>query len=326
MKATAKAPANIAFIKYWGKADEALRLPLNDSFSMNLSGAYTITTVEFSKTYTRDEVVLQDGTFSESETARVIQGLDRIRQRANITDKAKVYTKNTFPKGAGSAASASGFAALTVAGFGAAGIELSQKELTIIARLGSGSACRSIPDGFVVWEKGIDSETSYAHSLYQPEYWDILDMLVIVDSSMKKVSTSEGMETISTSPHLTRRLEAIPKRMKAIQDAFVAKNFAQFGEILEEDCLDMHRVMQSQMPPLIYWNETTKRLMDAVVDWRKHGLPVYFTIDAGPNIHVICEGKDKARTLEALQTIEGIENIIVNAPSKGAHILSAHLF
>lgn len=326
MKATAWAPSNIAFIKYWGKADEALRLPLNDSFSMNLSGAYTITTVEFSDTLVCDTVTLEDGVFSDAEVSRVIRGLDRIRKRAGVSQYATVVTKNTFPKGAGSAASASGFAALTVAGFAAAGMDLSQKEETIIARLGSGSACRSIPDGFVVWEKGTDSDTSYAHSLYPSTYWDLRDMLVIVDSSMKKTPTSEGMEAVATSPNLSKRLSAVPQRMHEMIDAFHAKDFAAFGVLLEEDCLDMHHVMQTQAPPLMYWNDTTRRIMDAVRSWRAEGLSVYFTIDAGPNVHLICEGVNEERVVKKLSEVSGIETTIRNKAASGARIVSDHLF
>ncbi len=325
MKATAKAPANIAFIKYWGKADEKLRLPLNDSISMNMSGAFTITTVEFSKQFNKDTVTILGGEFSAAETARVVKGLDLIRKRAGTTQKATVVTKNTFPKGAGSAASASGFAALTLAGFAALGVTMSEKELTIFARMGSGSACRSIPDGFVVWEKGESSETSFAWSLYPPTYWDIRDILVIVDSRMKKVSTTEGMETIATSPRLAVRLKAIPKRMKEIQEAIARRNFSRFGEITEEDCLGMHMVMQTQTPPLFYWNTTTQIIMDAVRSWRKHGLPVYFTIDAGPNVHLLCEARDEARLLAEIRTIGGVQDIIVNKPAIGARIISEHL-
>lgn len=325
MKATARAPANIAFIKYWGKADETLRLPLNDSISMNLSGAYTVTTVEFSKHFQKDTVVLSGDKFSEVETARVIKGLDLIRKRAGSVQKATVVTKNTFPKGAGSAASASGFAALMLAGFAALGVTMSEKELTIFARMGSGSACRSIPDGFVVWKKGDSNETSYAYSLYPPDYWDVRDILVIVDSRMKKVSTTEGMETVTTSLHLTARLAAIPERMNDIKQAIREKDFSRFGEITEEDCLGMHMVMQTQNPPLFYWNATTKIITDAVRGWRKHGLPVYFTIDAGPNVHLLCEGKDEERLLAAVKTIDGIEDIIVNKPALGARIISEHL-
>ncbi len=327
MKATAKAPANIAFIKYWGKKDlprrqagKNLRLPLNPSISMNLSGAYTITTVEFSHTFASDTVTLLDSEFSEKEKERVIKGLDRIRERAGKTEKAKVVTKNTFPKGAGSAASASGFAALTVAGFAALGVQLSEKELTIFARLGSGSACRSIPDGFVKWDD------EFAWSLYSKDYWDIRDILVIVDKRMKKVSTTEGMEYVATSPLLPDRLAAISDRMNRCETALQKKDFHALGEVIEEDCLDMHRVMQTQTPPLFYWNDTTKKIMERVVTWRKAGLPVYFTIDAGPNVHLICEGKDETRVLEKLKEIRGIEDVIRNRPAGGTRLMQEHLF
>lgn len=326
MKATAIAPANIAFIKYWGKSNEQLRLPLNDSISMNLSGAYTTTTVEFSSALTDDTVELLDGAFSEKETARVIAGLDRIRNVAGITVRARVVTKNSFPKGAGSAASASGFAALTVAGFAALGKSLSENELTVIARLGSGSACRSIPDGYVFWKKGDVSEQSYAYSLYPASYWDIRDALVIVDVRMKKISTTDGMETIHTSPLLEKRLAAIPARVDRCIEALRDKNFMQLGDVIEEDCLDMHAVMQSQTPPCMYWNDATRSIMDAVVLWRSEGLPVYFTIDAGPNVHVIYEASHEREVAAKLATISGVEKIIYNKVSGGAKSIDQHLF
>lgn len=326
MKATAIAPANIAFIKYWGKADEELRLPLNASLSMNLSGANTTTTVEFRPELTRDEVVILDGDFSDQEIGRIVKSLNFIRRKANIHHFARVATKNTFPKGAGAAASASGFAALTVAGFAALGVSLSEKELTIFARQGSGSACRSIPDGFVEWKKGSDTDSSYAYSLYPPSYWDLCDVLVIVDYRMKKISTTEGQTGVKTSPFWRERISGIPKKMIAIKTALQEKNFRVLGEIMEEDCLNMHRVMQTQEPPVYYWNDVTKSIMDAVVKWRKQGLPVYFTIDAGPNVHLICEAKDEVAVVKNVQTIAGVEHVIMNKPAHGAHLIDDHLF
>ncbi len=326
MKATAQAPANIAFIKYWGKADEELRLPLNSSISMNLSEAYTVTTVDFSREYQTDSIVLLDGVFSDKEKERTIRSLNRIRQKIENNMYARVVTKNTFPKGTGAAASASGFAALTVAAFASAGKKLSQKEITIFARMGSGSACRSIPDGFVLWEKGKTSEESYAHSLYSHEYWDVRDALVIVDTNMKKVSTTEGMESISTSPFLDARLAALPGRIDRCTEALARKNFSILGEVIEEDCLDMHHVMQTQVPPLIYWSDGTKTIMDAVIGWRKEGLAVYFTIDAGPNVHLIYEGQNERAVLEKIKTLYGVQRIIVNKAAAGAHLVDTHLF
>ncbi len=326
MKKTAQAPANIAFIKYWGKRDEDLRLPLNSSISMNLSAAYTVTTVEFSSTYESDSVVLLDGIFSDKEKERTIRSLDRIRQRANVEMHARVVTQNTFPKGTGAAASASGFAALTIASFASLGVKLAQKELTIFARMGSGSACRSIPDGFVLWEKGETSDASYAYSLYPPEYWDIRDALVIVDTRMKKVSTTEGMDSIGTSPLLHARLAAILERIDRCTQALARKDFAMLGEVIEQDCLDMHHVMQTQVPPLIYWNDETKKIMEAVTSWRKSGVAVYFTIDAGPNVHLIYEGKDEEAVLEKVKTLSGVQQVIVNTAAAGAHLVDTHLF
>ncbi len=320
MKATATAPANIAFIKYWGKKDEKLRLPLNSSISMNLSGSYTTTTVEFSPVFTKDSVELFTGNFSPEEVARVIAYIDLIRKQSHIPHRVKMATKNTFPKGAGAAASASGFAALTVAGFAAAGTHMSDNELSRFARLGSGSACRSIPDGFVFWED------EYAVSLYPSGYWDIRDALVIVDSSMKKISTSRGMEDIQTSPRLPERLKCIPERILGLKKALAEKNFTAFGEITEEDCLDMHAVMQSQVPPLNYWNEGTVHIMNAVRKWRKEGVPVYFTIDAGPNVHIIYEGKNGEVIMRLLHTLQGVQSIIANTIAPGAHSNDMHLF
>lgn len=326
MKATAIAPANIAFIKYWGKADEELRLPLNASLSMNLDATNTVTTVEFLPDLSHDEVSILDGDFSDKEIERIIKSLDFIRSNTNTHEFARVATKNTFPKGAGAAASASGFAALTVAGFAALGVGLSEKELTIFARQGSGSACRSIPDGFVEWKKGNDSDSSYAYSLYPAAYWDLRDVLVIVDYRMKKISTTEGQTGVRTSPFWRDRVDGIPKKMIAIKEALEEKNFHVLGEIIEEDCLNMHHVMQTQKPPIFYWNDVTKTIMDAVVGWRKQGIGVYFTIDAGPNVHLICESKDERVVTQNVQKITGVENIIVNKPAQGARLSNEHLF
>lgn len=326
MKATAIAPSNIAFIKYWGKKDEELRLPLNASISMNLTGAYTTTTVEFSPLYKKDTVTLSDGVFSAEEKTRVVEFLDRVRERGGVRYCARIVTKNTFPQATGAAASASGFAALTVAAFAAVGTTLSEKELTIFARLGSGSSCRSIPDGFVLWEKGETSDESYAHSLFPHTYWDLRDVLVIVDTRKKKVSTSEGQKRITTSPFWKDRVRNVPPKIAQVIQALRERNLQHLGMVIEEDCLNMHHVMHTQNPPVVYWSKTTKKLMEEVINFRKGGLPVYFTIDAGPNVHLICEAKNEKDVVERTQNLPYVQEIIVNKPAAGAHIMSDHLF
>src|SRR3989344_209536 len=177
--------------------------------------------------------VARDEKFSLEEKQRMSKHLDVIREKAKVSLKAKVVTKNSFPKGTGAAASASGFAALTMAVTTALGLSLSEKELTILARIGSGSACRSIPDGFVIWEKGTDLNSSFAHSLYPPEYWDLRDVLVIVATEMKKVLSTEGMSYIHTSPFLESRLRTIPQKMEQIKTVFAEKDFVTLGELIE---------------------------------------------------------------------------------------------
>ncbi len=314
MKATAQAPSNIAFIKYWGKKDALLRIPQNPSISMNLSACITTTTVEFSKDFPDDTVT------EGFNTARVIEHIDRLREMSGVHEHVRVSTVNNFPVSSGIASSASGFAALTVACAEALHLKLSEQELTMLARVGSGSACRSIPDGFVKW----DGE--YAYSMYPSDYWDLRDIVVVTGNTAKKISSSDGHSAVETSPFYTKRLSEIPKRIQMIEDAFQKKDFQMFGEVVEEDCLDMHHVMQTQEPPLMYWNESTQRIMKAIVDWRKTGLPAYFTIDAGPNVHLICEGKDEERVLEKLKLVLGVETIIRNKVASGARIIPNHLF
>jgi diphosphomevalonate decarboxylase len=326
MKTTALAPANIAFLKYWGKTNDALRLPANTSFSMNLSGATTTTTVESSDSYEKDIVEFVDDVVSSHETKRIIDHIDILRSIARSTQRVRIKTKNSFPKGTGVASSASGFAALTVAAASSLGLSLSEKELTILSRKGSGSACRSIPDGFVLWEKGTSDETSYARSIAPSTYWELRDILCIVDTSMKKISTTDGHTTVATSPLWEKRIEQLPSVQEKMINAFMSKDFPKFGQLLEDECLNMHAVMQTQDPPLHYFTETTHSLIKTIQTWRTDGLPVYFTIDAGPNVHVICEKENEQRIVDMVSTLSGISRVMVNAPAKGTMIQDTHLF
>ncbi len=322
MKATAVAPANIAFIKYWGKKDEALRLPLNASISMNLSEAYTKTTVEFSKEFTSDQVEFFDAkSLDPQEILRVSKHLDRLREMKGVSLRAKVATKNTFPKSSGIASSASGFAALTVAGSVALGLSLSEKELSILARIGSGSACRSVPDGFVEWKTGDTSEESYAYSLYPSSYWDLCDVLVIVASSEKKISSTKGHEAVQASLFFHSRLMSLSERIERVKEGLKKRDLGILGPAIEKEAINMHAVMMTQTPALFYWTSATMDSIHAVIRWREEGLQVYFTIDAGPNIHLICEAKDAKVVAQKAETIHGVEQVIINKPARGAHLV-----
>ena len=325
MKATAVAPSNIAFIKYWGKKNEDLRLPENGSISINLSNLLTTTTVEFNPDLKKNLIII-NGEKEENEGSRVVKHLDRIRKLAKIKYRAKVVSKNNFPTGTGLSSSASGFAALTLAASNAAGLNLSEKELSILARLGSGSACRSIPDGFVEWLGGETNETSYSVSLYPPEYWDIVDIIAIVSKNKKEKPTTEGQKLAKSSPFFPVRLLKIKERIKLIKKYLKEKNFPLFGELVEQEALELHAIMLTSTPPLIYWLPATISVMHAVQKWRNEGLEVYFTVNTGQNIHILCKKKDIKQVVKRAEQIREVRKTIINFPSQGARLISTHLF
>lgn len=316
MKITAIAPSNIAFTKYWGRKDETLRLPENGSISMCLSNLLTTSTVEFSENYAEDQITIT----GEEETARTVEHLNRIRKMANMDLKAKVVSKNNFPSGTGLSSSASGFAALTLAACKAAGLNLSEKELSILARQGSGSACRSIPSGFVEWED------SYATQIFPPDYWSIADVVAIVSEGKKEVPTSLGQQTATSSPFMKVRLERMKEKNERIKKLIAQKDFEHFGELVEQEALELHTIMLTQTPPLIYWTPGTLRIMKLVSHWRNEGLPVYFTINTGQDIHLICEQENTDKVKDKLKNLEEVKDIIVNMPGGGAKITPGHLF
>lgn len=325
MKATAVAPSNIAFIKYWGRKDEILRLPENGSISMNLSNLVTTTTVEFDASL-KEDIVIIGGETNSAKSARVSAHLDRIRKLAATKLRAKVVSKNNFPSETGLSSSASGFAALTVAAAADAGLKLSEKELSILARQGSGSACRSIPDGFVEWIDGNTSDTSYAVSMHLPSYWNIVDVVVIVSQEKKHVLTSEGQKTAGSSPFMKVRLSRIKNKIVTIKKLMAEKDFDKFGELVEAEALELHSIMLTSSPPLLYWLPGTVCVMRAVQKMRNEGLPVYFTVNTGQDVHLIVQKKNVAEITSEIKKIEGIKDIIVSTSAKGTRLTDKHLF
>lgn len=324
MKATAIAPANIAFIKYWGKEDRNLRLPTNDSISMNLSNLLTTTTVLFDRLFTEDSVLI-DNQKNQVSSKRVIEHLDRIRKLAGVKLKAKVVSVNNFPTSRGLSSSASGFAALTLAGSAALGLKLSEKELSALARLGSGSAARSIPSGFVEWKKGDSHANSYASSLYPKNWWKILDIVAVVGMEKKDIPTSEGQKFADDNPFFRTRLQLLPAKITRLKKYLQEKNFTLFAELVEEEALELHAIMLTSRPSLIYFLPQTITIIKEVRSWRSEGVAAYFTLNTGQDVHILCQEKDKETVLERLENLS-VKKIIVNYPADGAKSTGAHLF
>jgi len=329
MKATAKAHSNIALIKYWGKRDSNLMLPQNSSISMTLDKFYTITTVEFSEKQKEDELFINNEKQLGEELEGIKKPLDEIRKKAKISLKAKIFSENNFPTAAGLASSASGFAALALAASTAAGLKLNEKELSILARLGSGSASRSILGGFVEWQKGekADGSDSYAVQIANEKHWLEFKMLVtIVSAKEKKIKSRAGMsQTVKTCPYYKAWLETINEDLNNVRKGIKEKNFSLVGSTAEFNALKMHATMITTKPSIIYWQPLTMQIIHLINELRDSGLECYFTIDAGPNVKVMCLEKDEKKLIKELEAINDIKTVSCSAGPK-ASLINKHLF
>lgn len=316
--ATAVACPNIAFIKYWGNRDQSSRLPENGSISMNLSELLTRTKVTFDSSLPKDIFDLNGLRQSAVNLQRVTSHLNVIRGLRGISTRAHILSENNFPTGAGIASSASAFAALTVAAVSAIGLQMSEKDLSRLARRGSGSACRSIPTGFVEWYKGNSDLDSFAVSIAKPSHWDLVDCIAIVDSGPKKIGSTEGHKLASTSPLQNARVLDSNRRLDRCRDAITTRDFESFAEMIELDSNLMHAVMMTSHPALFYWEPATVEIMKVVPIWRKAGIPVAYTIDAGPNVHLLCENSSSENIRNRLSGLNGVQEVLITHPGGAA--------
>lgn len=312
--ATAIAHPNIAFIKYWGNRDESLRLPQNGSVSMNLEELTTRTMVTFDSSLPHDIFDLNGIRQSGEPLQRVTRHLNIIRGIRGISSRAHILSENNFPSDAGIASSASAFAALTLAAVSALGIEMSEKDLSRLARRGSGSACRSIPGGFVEWYRGGTDLDSFAVTIAPPDHWKLVDCIAIVDAGQKRTGSSEGHARARSSPLQESRVQDADRRIDICRQAILHRDFSSLAEVVELDSNMMHGVMMTSTPPLYYWLPVTLDIMRAIQSWRKTGIPAAFTIDAGPNVHVICEADSSGVVKSRLMKIQGVREVLVAHP------------
>jgi diphosphomevalonate decarboxylase len=230
-------------------------------------------------------------------------------------------TENNFPSGAGIASSASAFAALALAGSKAAGLNLSEPELSRLARRGSGSASRSIPGGFVEWQVGISDEDSFAFSIAEPDHWDLVDCVAIVSAAHKKTGSTEGHGIAWTSPLQGARVADAPRRLEICRKAIIERDFHTFASIVELDSDMMHAVMMTSTPALHYWKPASLEVMNYVRQWRLEGIPACYTVDAGPNIHVICPQTETQIIEKRLGEIGGVDKVRVARAGGPARIV-----
>jgi diphosphomevalonate decarboxylase len=289
---------------------------------MNLSAATTTTTVEWDTRLTDDRVLIQGCEAQGDRRTRVARHLDQIRAMAGMGTRARVTSENSFPMATGIASSASAFAALSLAATAAAGLDLTERELSSLARLGSGSACRSVPAGFSYWHAGDSHTTSYAESIASPRHWDLRDLVAVVSTTPKLVGSSDGHSLAPTSPFYVTRLETLPARLRVVKEALLARDWVRFGEAIEVEAIELHVIAMTSRPPLFYWLPETLAIMQMVHRWRAEGLLVYFTLDAGPNVHLICRADDAPVLERRLTALPYVTKVITCMPGDGVRLQS----
>jgi diphosphomevalonate decarboxylase len=337
-KITTISPANIAFIKYWGRDDHKLFLPKNNNISMNMSGCITKTTVALEEDLKEDIVEIKflgkDFVKLEKNSIKaknIFDQINRIRKLSKLNSKVHVKSENNFPADAGIASSASGMSALTGAlllAFELEGKYEDKIEFSRQVRLcGSGSAIRSVYPGFVEMVYDKENKDAYAVQIADANHWGLIDVVAILDPEKKKISSSEGHEIADTSPYLETRITEMQNRIKETRQAILDKDLQKLGPLIEEDCVSMHLVMMTSNPPAFYWNAGTMDIIQDVRKWREEeGLQAYFTIDAGANVHIICEEKDLEKVEKHIKENRYVKWTIINKPCDGTVTSSDHLF
>lgn len=319
----ARAYTNIALIKYWGKKDEELILPMNNSLSLTLDAFYTETTVSFDPALQADTFLLDGQLQNTAATAKISRFLDLLRELAGTKLRAAVTSENFVPTAAGLASSASGLAALAAAGNAALQLRLDDSQLSRLARRGSGSACRSIFGGFVEWEQGTDDVTSLARPLAANGFENDLAMLfVLINDKQKDVSSRDGMRrTVATSAFYPGWLASLPEDLATIKQAIATQDFTALGRITEANGLKMHATTLAAVPPFTYWSPQSLLAMDLVRQLRATGTECYFTMDAGPNVKVLCRRQDEAAVQQAFSNSFSSDRLILAHAGPGISYL-----
>lgn len=316
MHASATAHPNIALIKYWGKRAEADNLPAVGSMSVTLSALTTQTTVEFDDSLEHDVLIL-NGQVQVAEHPRLASCMDGLRRLGNDQRYATVTSSNDFPTGAGLASSASGYAALVTATAAAMGLDTSDPRLLEIARIGSGSAPRSMFGGFALLQN--DNDGTVCKQILRPEDWPLTVIVAVTTDAQKSTSSRVGMERSRlTSAYYGAWIKSHETDLQHALEHVRNRDFSSLAELAEYNCLKMHSVMMTTRPPLLYWLPETLACMRKVVELRAEGVPVFFTVDAGPQVKAVCLPKSRNVVADALREIPGVRRIIVSDLGEGA--------
>lgn len=312
MATTACAHPNIALIKYWGKSARPGNYPAAPSLSITLDAL--LTTTEVRNCEEADRIFFDD---VEVPDAKVLACLADLRDVYAIP-YLEVHTSNNFPTAAGLASSASGFAALIAAINAHCDLGLDPHAQSDRARRASGSAARSVFGGFVA----LHGPNWVARQVLEPEAWPLKTVIAVTTSEKKSVASSEGMQlSEATSPYYSAWVTSTATDFKSALAMVEARDFDALAALAEFSCLKMHGLMLSTNPGLLYWNPATIACLHAIRELRQQGIPVFFTVDAGPQVKAVCLPEAENDVQSTLQSIAGVERVLTTGLGQGARIV-----
>jgi diphosphomevalonate decarboxylase len=337
-EATARARANIALAKYWGKADARRNLPAVPSLSITLDPLVTETTVALDETLAADTLELGGAPAGPGETARARRLLDAVRARLPARAGrgrlpfARVRSRNAFPTASGLASSASGFAALAGAACAAYGLRASDEALSALARASSASAARSVFGGFVTLAAGDPGAPDddprggalSATPLLPVGHWDVAIVVAVADEGPKDTGSTDGMErSRATSPYYEAWVRAAPGLYAEVEAGVRARDLERTGVAMEQSTLAMHACAMASRPGIVYLRPPTLAALETVRALRRDGVGAYATMDAGPHVKVLCIASDITRVQAALGATPGVLRTIVARPGPGLEVVAA---
>ncbi len=306
-----RAYTNIALIKYWGKSDLNWNLPTSSSIGLTLDRFYTETTVEIDRFLKKDYFQLNG---KQIEGPRISKIINFIRNLSGNENFVKVISENHVPTSAGLASSASAFAALAKAASQAFDLELDDRELSKIARIGSGSASRSIFGGFSIWHKGQNNNDSFAESILNPVDFDIRVIDILADKRIKKISSSEGMQLAQTSLNYSDWLKKNDNQISEMLRAISDHDLEKIGLIAEDNSLSMHELNRTAKIPFDYFTDNTRQIIAKVNELYRKGTLAFATVDAGPNVKVITNSEYQEKIINSLKDYG---EILIQRPGRG---------
>lgn len=308
---TWKSPSNIALVKYWGK--HGLQLPSNPSISFTLSESYSKTTLEYEKRENDghfDVEVYLDEARNEKFEQKILAFFDKIKSELPFIYNYSftLKTHNSFPHSSGIASSASGMSALSLCLLSLEGLlnpvddkAMFLQKASYYSRIGSGSASRSVYGGLVVWGRHaeiINSSDEYAtpypfkvHSIFET----FNDTILLIHEGEKSISSTVGHSLMNTHPFAQQRFEEARANLSKLVSVFRSGDLEDFGQIVEQEAMMLHALMMCSTPPYILMKPNTLAVIEKIWDFRKqNSVPLFFTLDAGANVHVLYPDSDKA--------------------------------